>query len=192
MQSLSRFFGRQENQWKQVPRPLQIFITRGICILIVWKCLYLFLLKPLHEPDSALTYSTAQLTTWLFQLFSPQMHPMLLPQRDMLITALVNGRRITTISIADACNALELMVLHIGFICSAPLPFRKQLPYIGVGVLLIVITNILRCLALIYIYVAFPHFFPFAHHYIFTLIIYLIVFLIWKRYIKDWIRYETK
>lgn len=184
--------GQQENQWKQVPRPLQVFLLRGICILIVWKILYLFWLKPLHEPDSLLTFSTAQVTAWLFQLFSPQMHPMLIHQRDMLITAVVHGKRVNTISIADACNALELMILYVGFIASVPLPFRKKLPYIWMGLLLIAVTNVLRCLALIYIYIAFPHFFPFAHHYIFTLIIYLIIFLIWKRFIQDWIRYETR
>lgn len=192
MKNLSKLLEQQGSQWKQVPRPLRIFLLRGVCILIIWKCLYLFWLRPWHELDSLLTYGTARATAWIFQLFSPQMHPGLVAHRDVLITALVNGKRINTIGIADACNALELMVLHIGFIFSAPVPFRKQLPYIGVGLLLIIATNILRCLALIYIYISFPNFFPFAHHYIFTLIIYLIIFLTWRRFIKDWIRYETR
>ena len=110
----------------------------------------------------------------------------------MLITALVQGRRINIISIADACNALELMVLHIGFIASATMPSGKKLPYIFVGLLLILLTNITRCLALMYVYISFPNFFPFAHHYIFTLTIYLIIFLVWKRFIKEWISYEAK
>ena len=192
MKNLSGLLGQEGGRWKQVPRPLQIFLIRGICTLIIWKCLYLIWLRPLHQPDSSLTFGTAQLTTWIFQLFSPQLHPLLLPQKDMVITALVHGKRFTAISIADACNALELMVLYAGFIFSAPLPLRKQLPYICTGLLLIGIVNVLRCLALIYIYIAFPNFFVFAHHYIFTLIIYLIIFFIWKRYIKDWIRYETR
>jgi exosortase/archaeosortase family protein len=111
---------------------------------------------------------------------------------DVLITALVHGARVTTISVADACNALELMVLHVGFIASVPAPVSKQLPYIGVGLLLIAAANALRCLALIYIYIASPNFFPFAHHYIFTLVIYLIVFLTWRHFIKNWLRNETK
>jgi exosortase/archaeosortase family protein len=192
MKNLSNLLDQQESRWKQAPRPLRIFLLRGVCILIVWKCLYLFLIRPWHGLDAMLTLDTAQATAWLFHLFSPQMQPQLIPQRDVLITALVNGKRINTISIADACNALELLVLHIGFILSVPVPFRKQLPYIGAGILLIIAANVLRCLALIYIYIAFPNFFPFAHHYIFTLLIYLIIFLTWRLFIKYWIRYETR
>jgi len=179
-------------EWKQVPRSLRVFVTRGIFLLLAWKCLYLFLLKPLHQPDALLTLGTAQATTWLFKLLSPQMQPLLFTNRDMLITALVQGRRINIISIADACNALELMVLHIGFIASATMPSGKKFPYILAGLLLILFTNITRCLALMYVYIAFPNFFPFAHHYIFTLTIYLIIFLVWKRFIKQWISYEAK
>lgn len=185
--------GGYENNGARFPKGLRVFFIRGICILVVWKVIYLLWLKPVHIPDTQLTYLTARITTWVFHLLSPAMLPMLQPHNwDMQISGLINGTRTNIISIADACNALELMVLHAGFILSVPLPFSKQWPYIITGLLLILVANVLRCLALIYVYISFPNFFPFAHHYLFTLTIYLIVFLIWKRFTNIWIRYEAK
>ncbi len=192
---MSKLLGNTQKglqKWSQVPRPLQIFLIRGVCILVIWKLLYLLLLKPLHIPDTQLTYAIAQITTSFFKLISPQLHPQLLPKADMLITAIINGKLTETISIADACNGLELMVLHLGFVFSLPYLLRKQLTYALIGIFLIVIANVSRCLTLIYVYISYPNFFIFAHHYLFTLFIYLIVFFIWKSLTQQWIIYERK
>ncbi|HWB26859.1 MAG TPA: hypothetical protein VG738_15355 [Chitinophagaceae bacterium] len=190
--ALSKILGRQSTGWNSIPRPLQVFLLRGACILVGWKCLYWLWLGPAHQPDGFLTSLTAKLTAWVFGLLSPQMQPATVPGHDVLITALVNGAHTTVISVADACNALQLMVLFAGFVFSVPVPLRRQLPYVFTGLLIIIAANVLRCLGLIYVYIDFPNVFPFAHHYFFTLAIYLIVFLIWKRLIKEWMLYEKK
>jgi exosortase/archaeosortase family protein len=86
------------------------------------------------------------------------------------------------LNIANACNGLELFVLYVGFIVCMPSKFTRKFLYIIIGVLLIDIVNILRCVGLIYLREYFHFYFEFAHHYFFKVIVYSSTFLLWVIY----------
>jgi exosortase/archaeosortase family protein len=178
--------------YNQIPKPLRIFLVRGLIILILWKLIYILFLKPDHRLDEMLTYFVGSTTAWIFSHIYPSMQPLVeLADTNLFITIVKNNVRIDSIAIADACNGLELMILYLGFILAAPYPTKKKIHFIYVGLLLIVFTNVIRCLLLIFVFLNYPNYFGFAHHYIFTFVIYLIIFLIWIRFIKAWIKYEN-
>ena len=176
----------------KIPKPLLTFIGKGILFFVIWKFSYLFFLKPNHWLDGWLTLSLGASVNWVITQLSPQLKSSIqLVNNDIIISTLRNGSRSTVLMIADACNALELMVLYLGFILASSLPFRKQIHYLYSGIFFIFIINVLRCLLLIYVALFLPFAFVFAHHYLFTSIVYLLIFLMWRKYIKTWIRYEN-
>lgn len=176
----------------KIPKPLITFIVKGVSFFIIWKLSYLFLLKPNHWLDAWLTFSLGSSVNWVLTQISPQLQSSIqLVNQDIVFSTLRNGSRSTILLIADACNALELMMLYLGFILASTLPFRKQIHYLYSGIFLIFIINVLRCLLLIYVAFFLPTAFVFAHHYLFTSIVYLLIFLMWRKYIKTWIKYEN-
>lgn len=180
-----------KNFYNQIPKPLRSFLIRGLLILVIWKLIYLLLLKPNHQLDQMLTIFVGSATSWVLAHLYPALQPLVeYADNNVFITIVQNGIRVDSIAIADACNGLELMVLYLGFILAAPYPFKKKIHYIYAGLLIIMLTNVVRCLLLIFVYLNFPNYFVFAHHYIFTFVIYLIIFLIWVRFIKTWVKYE--
>lgn len=184
--------GLLKDSFSKLPKPLITFIIRGLLFFIVWKLAYLFFLKPNHAVDGWLTYSLGASVNWVSNILSPQLQSSIqLVNNDILFSTLRNGTRSTVLLIADACNALELMILYLGFILASTLPFRKQIQYLYSGIILIFIINVLRCLLLIYVAIFWPTAFIFAHHYLFTSIVYLLIFLMWRKYIKTWIKYEN-
>jgi exosortase/archaeosortase family protein len=90
-----------------------------------------------------------------------------------------------TLSIADVCNGLELMVLYAGFLLCWPAGSVRKIKFIAGGFLLIVLLNILRCAALALISVHKPQYVDFYHHYLFTFLIYGCIFLLWYLFTLD-------
>ncbi len=89
-----------------------------------------------------------------------------------------------TLRVADACNGLELIVLHIGFLLCFPAVAARKWRFALWGILLICLMNIIRCGVLVLIYVHYRKMLDFSHHFVFTFIVYLAVFLLWFVYTK--------
>ena len=190
--NLNALWGKLKNSFSGIPKQLKIFILRGISFFIIWKLLYLFFLKPNHFIDHQLTTSLGKCVYWVFKNLSPSFQSAIeFVHTDVVFSIIRNGKRSNVLLIADACNALELMILYLGFLAASTLPFLKQIHYWYSGIILIFFINLVRCLFLIYISIYSPTFFVLAHHYIFTSIVYLLIFLIWRRYIKTWIKHEN-
>jgi len=83
------------------------------------------------------------------------------------------------LSVADVCNALELLVLYAGFIICFPAGIKRKISFTIGGILLICLVNILRCAGLAWIFIYYPDYGDFSHHYVFTFIVYVCIFLLW-------------
>ena len=89
-----------------------------------------------------------------------------------------------TINIADPCNGLEFLLLYAWFILVMPGTLRRRIIFLAGGLLLLHLSNLLRCWGLVEIYRQYRHSFDFAHHYLFKIIIYGLSFLLWYWYLK--------
>ncbi len=94
----------------------------------------------------------------------------------------------SVVLIADGCNGLELFALYAGFIIIFPGRLDMKLIFIPVGIFIIYIVNVLRETALALNYKFFRESFEINHKYTYVLIVYIIVFLIWRFWLK---RYST-
>jgi exosortase/archaeosortase family protein len=88
----------------------------------------------------------------------------------------------STLVIAYPCLGLEVMYMFSAIIIVFFGPWKKKLWYIPLGILIFNTLNILRIIALVFIYWYFPKYLEFNHHFVFRFILYLstlILVIIW-------------
>lgn len=176
------------DKWKQIPKSVKIFLLKGLAIFIIWKSVYLVFLLPGRILDGPLTYSvgagTAKTLNFLTnsQAFSAKSGVKFEGEGRKLTEIQVMeiyAQQERALSIADVCNGLELIVLYAGFIMCFPSGALRKTIFILTGTILIYIFNVLRCASLILIYLHYPGYLDFSHHYLFTSLVYGFIFLLW-------------
>lgn len=158
-----------------IPAQVRPFLVRAAILVAVWELLYNFVLKPSGIPDEQLTAMVQWGTIKLLSLFYDN-----LGQDGNII--IINGEN--AVSIARQCNGLELIVLYLGFMLCIPTSLKRFLIFSVVGLLVIYFLNLIRSAALAVMYLQNHAWTDFAHHYVFKIIIYAVVFYGWVLYIK--------
>lgn len=181
----------------EIPKPVKRFLAVGIVIFLIWKLLYHIWLQPMQWPDRPLVNAIANHTcsgmnlfyadkTYSYKTISTT-HG-LRENKSTLYAgskALIRKNDKPVLSIVPNCNGLELMILFAGFIIAFPGQWKTKLWFIPVGMVAIHLVNVLRSMALTQIAAGQNMaFFDFAHHYLFSLTIYLFIFLLWTMYIR--------
>lgn len=191
------------NNWNKVPTAVRRFILRAVAILVVWKLLYLIFLLPSRVFDKPLSHSVAMGTIWVLNTtthshnFINKSETGNIPTDNGLAPAPLeniyyHGRNI--VSIEDGCNGLELIVLYIGFIVCMPAALKRKIVFGISGSILIYVVNVIRCAGVAYIILYYPQYADFAHHYVFTFIVYGLIIALWLIFSKklDLTNAETK
>ncbi|MBS1640501.1 MAG: archaeosortase/exosortase family protein [Bacteroidetes bacterium] len=177
--------------WVEIPTEVQTFLKRALVIFIVWKLLYTFILFPLNTPDTQLrnatSWGTVQLLKWKF------------PQNTFLVEHRAGTDKLTReettsdiilkdnrkiIGIADPCNGLELYILYISFLFCFPAGIIKTLIYVLAGSVIIYVANVLRCYFIALMNIDRFNLIEVAHHYVFKLIMYAVIFALWVLFLK--------
>jgi exosortase/archaeosortase family protein len=159
------------------PVGLRKFLVRAAIVFIAWRLLYFFVLQPTDFPDKQLIDLVLFGTYEMLHLF----------YNDLAIhgdTIFVNGRN--TLTVAVACNGLELMVLYVGFLLCMPTTWKRQLGFALSGVALIIFLNMVRCTILGVMFYNNHFMADFAHHYLFKLAIYGVTFWLWVVYSRKY------
>jgi exosortase/archaeosortase family protein len=190
---IKKLYNKIIDGFNEMPSQLRKFLKRAILIFILWELIYLFLLLPNRIIDKPLTNFTANLTCKLLNSYYPNDLLTYSEQTkqvwlDATTTAyitniMMNNKKL--IGIADGCNGFSLFILFIGFIIAYPnkrLNIKFSVSFLGI--IIIFFANILRCFALGLIQKNIPNFVFFAHHYLFNIITYSIVFGIWIYYVR--------
>lgn len=158
-----------------IPANIRPFVIRGLILAVVWNLLYHLLLKPIQIPDLQLTILVQEGSVWLLNFFYDNVEK---------VGAGIAIEGVRSVNIAHQCNGLELIVLYIGFIFCVPSNVKKMTSYIVIGTIVIYILNIIRAALLAAMYYNDHSMKEFAHHYVFKIIIYAVVFLGWVLYMK--------
>ena len=176
--------------WQSIPPDLQSFLKRALLIFIIWKLVYHLFLFNGRVIDKPLTDFSAKSTVWVMQLFYPTSQFILKEKalhdpellKDLVYFDFIYKDGHTIVGIADACNALELFVLYLGFLLAFPGTLKRKLFFAATGLILIYISNIVRLAALSAMNMQQINAVDMAHHYIFKLIVYAIIFALWMAY----------
>jgi len=179
--------------WDKVPVAVKKFIFKAFAILLIWKVLYLAFLLPHRVLDKPLTYYTGVATTWLLNTYTNTNDFTTRNEESNVTTdegyTLMPLQKIfyhqdNVVSIEDSCNALELFVLYAGFIVCMPAKTLRKTIFIICGIIAIYITNVIRCAGVAYIILHYPRYANFAHHYVFTFVVYGLIIALWLIFSK--------
>lgn len=178
--------------WLQIPAAIRRMVLMGTLILVAWKTLYIFWLEPNRTLDEPLTILVAKQTAGLMQWMWPEGNYRILSQQEFRggtapsriehLFILKDGQ--PTISIADNCNGLELMVLYAAFIICMPGKAGRKWFFMLLGIPILHVANLARCMGLVGMHLQWPGMFDFAHHYLFKIMVYGISFGLWALYLK--------
>jgi exosortase/archaeosortase family protein len=173
---------------KEIPLEIRKFLIRACIIFLLWKFCYYLILKPNRVIDKPLTIQTTKSTLFVLQSFYTNSTFIITEKNpsnkiDFYSLAIIkDGRKI--LGIADPCNALELIVLFFSFLICMPLKWQRILLFGIGGTTFIFLCNILRCSFIGYLNICSSIYIEIAHHYIFKLFMYLIIFGGWVWYLK--------
>lgn len=171
-----------------IPKEVRIFLIKALIFFLAWKLIYHFYFWPNSTLDEPLTKLTTATTAGVLNFFYADAPiswvgmKMAIAEQGYYAAILLNGKKI--IGIAEACNALELMVLYAALIVCLKTNFKRMIAFIAGGCIIIFTLNVLRCLAMFKLALNKSVFFEFAHHYGFTLTVYVCIFLLWMWYAK--------
>jgi len=179
--------------WNKVPVAVKKFILKAFAILVIWKVLYLAFLLPNRILDKPLTYSVGVATTWLLNTYTSSSDYSTRSEVSNVATdqgytpmplQKIFFHQNNVVSIEDGCNALELFVLYVGFIICMPAKILRKTLFIVGGLIAIYITNVIRCAGVAYIILYHPRYADFAHHYVFTFVVYGLIIALWLIFSK--------
>lgn len=87
--------------------------------------------------------------------------------------------------IGDACNGRNLYIIYVGLLISIPYgTVWNKIVFAIAGSLLIFISNIIRIIVLVLVIDMSFDIFSLLHHYVFQLLMYLLLFSLWNLYFK--------
>lgn len=175
-----------------MPKTVKLFLIRAFILFIVWEGIYLGLLQKDRKLDGPLTDLTAELTAKTLDIFYTNSNFYTLQDTNSAYSdgwlkhekAVVWKDQQRLIGIADGCNGLNLFMLFIGFILAYPSTIQLKIAIGLGGIILIFGVNILRCVALGLVEINYPNFTIYAHHYIFNILTYSVVFYLWIKFSK--------
>jgi len=182
--------------YRNIPSEVKQFLKRVLLLFIGWKLLYGFLLYPSRIPDRQLTHftskSTEQVLTWVYPLKNFRTVEICASSstEDKLHSCMddVMIGRHTAVGIADPCNGLELIVLYAGFLLCIPGSVTRMITYSVTGIVMICACNILRCAGIALMNIHHHRLTDIAHHYVFKLVVYGLIFFLWVAYSRNYMK----
>lgn len=156
------------------------FFIRFFILYIIWFCIYDLYLRPRGYLDKYLIISQTNTAGKILEFINYKTYISFYNNIYGIIT-FENG---SSLKVSHYCDGLVLFALFAGFIISFPGgDWKVKFKHVLVGIGIIYIANIIRIVILSIIFVEARQYLDFNHKYVFTSIIYTIIFLMWKYWI---------
>ncbi len=166
--------------------PSTRFFISLISLATIWFFVYGILLSPKRIIDRPLTNFFALSTAAAVNFFSPQSMPLTSwvesPEGNRAANLMQGGKKV--FGIWDACNGIDLMFIYTAVIVLLPNNVKRKLLFISAGNLLLILLNIIRMISLFFIFKYYKSFFEISHHYLFTILMYSVIFILWILFIR--------
>ena len=169
--------------WKEF-KPILYFIGRFFVVYIVLTAVYSWYLQPyLYEMKIA-----DPVTTWMTESAVGMMnmsgfeadHVQL--EGEAYRRFILEGEYASRVN--EGCNAISVMIIFVSFILAFAAGFKKTLLFLLAGLLIMIVSNIIRIGLLTWIYRFHPDYSKMAHDILFPGIIYGTVVVLWLIWVK--------
>jgi exosortase family protein XrtF len=157
-------------------RPTFLFLGKFLGFYLVGNFLYGVYVTVWHPlPDPVTVWVTEQSAAllnrfgWETTTFNHMVKP---------TTYIAMGNQ-PVLAVYEGCNGLNVMIVFLSFLFSFGPVSKAMVWFIPMGVLFIYFSNLLRIILLFIVSVNLPDFLYLTHKYLFTAIIYAVVFVLW-------------
>lgn len=154
---------------------VKVFLIRSGIAYVIWLIAFYGYLQPDGRLNRFLTDLVIKGTVIGLDLFGYETHG----KGDLVY---IDNQAV--VLVADACNGLELFALYAGFLICFPGKLIWKFIFIPIGIGVIFLVNVLREIVLSLNYKFFQETFEFNHKYTYVLVVYTVVFLIWRFWLK--------
>lgn len=165
--------------------PLLAFFLKLSLLFFCWFFLYVLVLREPRFIDRPLTNLISSIVSTTLNSILPSTDYITVtanPHEKAEVFLNKNGSRVLRIS--DGCNGLDLIFIFCSVIFLLPGSTKKKLLYSSTGIASIIIADVLRIISLYFIYVYYQSQFEFSHHYVFTILMYILIFMGWFSFIN--------
>ena len=159
------------------------FFIKLFLLFSLWFVCYTMLLIPGRKIDRPLTNFLTASVTKSINILSPS-EPIGWMQDPVRPCTHLTKNGVAIFDIFDICNGIDLMFIYLGVLFLLPFPLKRKIIYGAGGVVAIIALNIIRISSLYFIYIYHRSAFDFSHHYLFTLLMYVLIFYGWLLFVK--------
>ena len=96
------------------------------------------------------------------------------------------------LSVYEGCNGLNTMIIFAAFIVAFGPLNKNTLWFIPLGILIIHLANLLRITLLFFVAEYRPDFMYFIHKYVFTAVLYLVIFILWVWWVRKFAKAKSE
>ncbi|MCR9249724.1 MAG: exosortase/archaeosortase family protein [bacterium] len=178
-----------ENKKQQI---IKKFLIRAVISFVIWTVVFNFFIVPHTKINSVLTESVVIGSAIGLKFLGYEIGSEIQQSESNTSSGILTISNEPAILVADACNGLELFALYAGFIICFPGKFKYKAIFLPIGIAILFLVNILREIALALNYHFYKVSFDFNHHYTFAILVYLIVFLIWRYWLNNFSTLSSK
>jgi exosortase family protein XrtF len=158
-----------------------LFLLKFVGLYVVLNTIYGFVIESYKPEVDPITYMVSVHTKYLLSLFHENIQVVL---SNFKPTTALKYNGITIIAVFEGCNSINVMIVFIVFIISYSGSIKSMIKFIPLGLVIIYMMNLLRVTVLFWVAYYFPNKLYFFHKYLFTAIIYLVVFGLWYEWIR--------
>lgn len=165
-------------------REILFFFIKLSLLVSIWFIVYGLLLAPGRIIDRPVTNIIAATVAKCINIVRPGSAPITwIPLTNDSGSFLIqNGKK--AFGIWDTCNGIDLMFIYVGVIVLLPFSVKRKIVFSIGGIIAIIIANIIRVFLLYMIFIYRKSAFDFSHHYLFTLLMYVLIFYGWLLFTK--------
>lgn len=161
-------------------KPSLFFLARFLGIYLLGNILYGVYVESFGDFPDPITHLVSRQTSVTLNGLHEETTAIVNTQGP---TVFIQTPERSVLNIFEGCNGVNVMIVFIAFMVAFGGPVKKMLWFIPAGLLIIHLFNILRLVLLYYTDLYYEEWFYYFHKYLFTAILYIVVFILWAVWI---------
>ncbi len=90
------------------------------------------------------------------------------------------------IFVGNVCNGLNMQMAFAVLVLLYQAPWRSKLTFLPLGMVIIFLANVVRIVALVWMFIKYRDYFEFSHKYTFNMAMTLLVLVLWLIWVRYW------
>ncbi|HYC85491.1 MAG TPA: exosortase family protein XrtF [Chryseosolibacter sp.] len=162
-------------------RPTIMFLAKFLGLYLAGNLLYGVYINSYEPAVDPITHVVTSQTAWILNACG--LNVGLLRHAHNSTTSIIHEARVV-VSVYEGCNSINTMIIFVAFVLGFGPYTRVLLWFIPAGLAVIYVVNLGRIGMLYYVSEYEPEFMYFTHKYLFTAILYVVIFALWIVWVR--------